>query len=204
MVQPVPAQPPDPSVNAALTQYPYSYPIMLDQRLLAYSESTLSQAYPPHFGSTLSGPMTCITPMPYFPTATLAHGNNYISVLNIESPTGPHQSKKRKRVGGTGASRKRKGKPITVAQGNTLIYFTYTFLSASGLSKASSDLTEMAGEKTQHLDSAPCGVGPSASETQDLPEGLEHINKILSPHSLSAFSVSPADFHAQHFGKSSE
>jgi hypothetical protein len=62
LVQPVPAQPPDPSVNAPLTQYPYSCPIMLDQRLLPHSERTLSQAYPPYFGSTLSSTMTDITP----------------------------------------------------------------------------------------------------------------------------------------------
>jgi hypothetical protein len=65
--------------------------------------------------------------MPYFPTASLAHGKNYIRVLDVEHPIRPYQSKKRKRGGGTGTSRKRRGKLITVAQGNTLMYFYFTY-----------------------------------------------------------------------------
>ena len=60
---------------------------------------------------------------------------------------------------------------------------------------------------TQHLDSMPCGVGPSRPSELALPnssEGSERVGDVLSSHSLSALSVAPMDFHAQHFATSSE
>lgn len=54
----------------------------------------------------------------------------------------------------------------------------------------------------------PCGVGPSPTSEVALPgssDGLEHAGPAPSESSLSlsALSVAPADFHAQHFAKSS-
>ena len=58
---------------------------------------------------------------------------------------------------------------------------------------------------TQHLDSMPCGVGPSPASKLallNLSEGPECV--VPSLHRFSALSVAPAEFHAQHFTKSSE
>ena len=63
------------------------------------------------------------------------------------------------------------------------------------------------GEQTQHLDGMPCGVGPSTSETVLLnsSEGPERVDGAPSLPGLStALSVSPMEFHAQHFMRSSE
>ncbi len=103
-------QPANQSIHASATRNPYSIPTAMDQRFLANSASTLSQHCPPYLGSMPSGTLTGIPHLPYFPTGGFAHGNNYIGVVNIESPTRPKQSKKRKRGGGTSPSRKRKGK----------------------------------------------------------------------------------------------
>ena len=60
--------------------------------------------------------------------------------------------------------------------------------------------------QTQHLNGMPCGVGPPTSETapSNSSEGPEHVDDTLSSVGLSALSVAPLDFHAQHFTKSSE
>ena len=59
----------------------------------------------------------------------------------------------------------------------------------------------------QHLDSMPCGIGPSpVSDLAPLnsSEGLEHVEDMPSLCNLStALSVTPTEFHAQHFAKSS-
>jgi len=101
----------DPSINASGARNPYSIPIAMDQRFLVNSASTLSQHRPPYLGSA-SGPLTGIAHVPYFPPVGFTQGNNYIGVLNIESPTHSRQTKKRKRGGGTSPSRnlKHKGK----------------------------------------------------------------------------------------------
>jgi len=107
-VDPRSLQPGDRSMNASAARGPYSIPITMDQRHLANSASALSQHRPPYLGSA-PGPLIGIAHLPYFPTAGFAQGNNYIGVLNIESPTHDKQRKKRKRDGGTSPSRKRKG-----------------------------------------------------------------------------------------------
>jgi len=104
-----PSQHADQSTNATAARNPYGIPITMDQRFPANSASTLSQRCPQYLGSA-PGPLTGIPHLPYFPPAGFAQGNNYIGVLNIESPTRPRQSKKRKRAGGASPSRKRKGK----------------------------------------------------------------------------------------------
>ena len=78
--------PVDPSINAPTARNPYSIPFVMDQRYLANAASTLSQPHPPYLGSA-PGPLAGIASLPYFPTAGFAQGNNYIGVLNIESPT---------------------------------------------------------------------------------------------------------------------
>jgi len=60
---------------------------------------------------------------------------------------------------------------------------------------------------TQYLDGMPCGVGPSPASELALPnlsEGPECVDGVPSSHNLSALSVAPVEFHAQHFAKSSE
>ena len=104
------SQPTDQSINASVTRNTYSIPNVMDQTFLANSASTLPQRCPPYLGSTPSGTLTDIPHLPYLPTVGFAHGNNYIGVVNIESPTRPKQSKKRKRGGGTSPSRKCKRK----------------------------------------------------------------------------------------------
>jgi len=62
------------------------------------------------------------------------------------------------------------------------------------------------GRQTQHLNGMPCDVGPPTSETA-LPsssEGLERVADAPSSLDLSALSVAPMGFHAQHFTKASE
>jgi hypothetical protein len=103
-----PTQPSDQLINASAVGNPNSIPVTMDLRFLANSAGTLSQLRPPHLGSAPSL-LTGIPHLPYFLTAGFAQGNNYIGVLNIESPTRPKQSKKRKR-GGTSPSQRRKGK----------------------------------------------------------------------------------------------
>jgi len=97
----------DQPTTASAAQNPYGLPMVMDPRFLqvANSASALSQHRPPYPGSAPSGLLTGIA---HHPMVGLAQGNNYIGVLNIESPTRPRQSKKRKRDGDT-ASRKRKG-----------------------------------------------------------------------------------------------
>jgi hypothetical protein len=62
------------------------------------------------------------------------------------------------------------------------------------------------GGQPQHLDSMPCGVGPStlATSLRVLPEESQGINDPPSSLSIAALSVAPGDFHAQHFAKPSE
>ena len=84
--------------------------MMMGPRFLANPASALSQHCPPYLGSAPSGLLTGIA---HHPTMGFAQGNNYIGVLNIESPTRPRKDKKRKRDGNA-ASRKRKGKYNTL------------------------------------------------------------------------------------------
>jgi hypothetical protein len=88
------SQPADQSINVSVTQNTYSIPNVMDQMFLANSASTLPQCHPPYLGSTPSGTPTGIPHLPYFLTAGFAHGNNYIGVINIKSPTCLKQSKK--------------------------------------------------------------------------------------------------------------
>jgi hypothetical protein len=84
--------------------------------------------------------------------------------------------------------------------------FIYNFLLAptSALSKAGRNT--IGGGQAQRLNSVPCGVGPSASTmaNKDLLDGSDHVGNMPSSHCHSAFSVAPAEFHAQHFMQSSE
>ena len=98
----------DPSISVSGDRNPNGIPVTMDQRYLANS-ATLPQHCPPYLGSA-SGPLTGFAHVPYFPTAGFTQGNNYIGVLNIESPTHCKQSKKRKRSGGDSPSKRRKGK----------------------------------------------------------------------------------------------
>ena len=93
-VDPRCSQPTDQPNNAPSTQNPYGIPIAVDQRFLPNLANTLPQRYPPYLGSTPSGTLTGIPHLPYFPTPGFAHGNNYIGVVNIESPTHSKQTKK--------------------------------------------------------------------------------------------------------------
>ena len=99
---------PDRPTAASAARNPYALPMVMDPRFLANPASALPQQCPPYFGSTPSGPLTSIA---HHPMMGFAQGNNYIGVLNIESPTRPRQSKKRKRDGDgdTAPSRRRKG-----------------------------------------------------------------------------------------------
>jgi len=106
LVHPRSSQPADRSINASATRNPYGLPMMMDPRFLANPASTLSQHYPPYLSTTPSGLLTGIA---HHPTVGFSQGNNYINVLNIESPTRPKQSRKRKRDSGIAPSRKRKG-----------------------------------------------------------------------------------------------
>jgi len=92
-----PFQPLDQSTIASVAQNPYGIPTTMYQRFLAKPGSTLSQHCPPYVGS-VPGPLTGIA-LPYFPTGGFPQGTNYIGYLNIESPTRPKQSRKRKRKG---------------------------------------------------------------------------------------------------------
>ena len=107
LAQPRSSQPADRSINMSATQNPYGLPMVMDPRFLTNPASTLSHHCPPYLGSAPSGLLTGIT---HHPTVGFTQGNNYINVLNIESPTRPRQSKKRKRDSGTAQTRKRKGK----------------------------------------------------------------------------------------------
>ena len=101
-----PSQPTDRPTTASAAQNPYSLPMVMDSRFLASPAGTLSQCCHPYLsGSAPSGLLASIA---HHPTVGFAQSNNYIGVLNIESPTRPRQSRKRKRDGDT-ASRKRKG-----------------------------------------------------------------------------------------------
>jgi hypothetical protein len=103
-----PTQPSDQLINVSAVGNPNSIPVTMDPRFLANLAGTLSQLHPPHLGSAPS-PLTGILHLPYFPMVGFAQGNNYIGVLNIESPTRPKQSKKQK-CGGTSPSQRCKGK----------------------------------------------------------------------------------------------
>ena len=100
---------PDRPTTVSATQNPYALPTVMDPRFLAHPASALSQHCPPYFGSAPSGPLTGIA---HHPMMGFAQGNNYIGVVNIESPTRPRQSKKRKRDDDTvtAPSQRRKGK----------------------------------------------------------------------------------------------
>lgn len=81
----------------------------------------------------------------------------------------------------------------------------YTLVPSSASSEAGSH--PAVDGPTQHLDSMPCGIGPPSSSEVVLPdssEGLEHVDNAPSSLNVSALSVTPMDFHASHFSKSSE
>ena len=202
-IYPMSSQPADRPTTVSATQNSSGLPMVMDPRFLANPASALSQHCPPYLSSAPSGLLTGVT---HHPTMGFAQGNNlnYFSVLNIESPTRPRQSKKRKRDGDT-ASRKRKGKITHRMQGGILIRTIYALALSSASSKAGPRPT--VDKPTQHLDGISCGEGPSrASELTllNLSEGPERVNDGLSSHRLSALSVTPVAFHAQHFATSFE
>lgn len=107
-VHPRSSQSADRSINASATQNPYGLPMVMDPRFLTNPAGNLSQPYPPYISSTPSGLLTGI---PHHPTVGFTQGNQFINVVNIESPTRPKQTKKRKRRNsGTTQPRKRKCK----------------------------------------------------------------------------------------------
>ncbi len=83
----------DQPTTASAAWNPYSLPMVMDPRFLqvANSASALSQHCAPYPGLAPSGLLTGIA---HHLVVGLAQGNNYIGVLNIESPTCPRQSKK--------------------------------------------------------------------------------------------------------------
>ena len=95
MVHPGSSQPPNPAANVAMTLAGnhYSHSMAPDQRFLTNAMGALSQAHPSYFGPA-PGPLPGISHTPYFPTVGFAAGNNYIGIINIESPTRPNLSKK--------------------------------------------------------------------------------------------------------------
>jgi hypothetical protein len=80
----------------------------------------------------------------------------------------------------------------------------YVSAPSSASSKAALRLT--VDEPTRHLDSMSCGVGPSPASELALPNSSEGLvpERVPSSPSLTALSVPPVEFHAQHFTKSSE
>jgi hypothetical protein len=87
-------------------------------------------------------------------------------------------------------------------QGSVLIKTMYASAPSSALSKTG--LRPAVDKPTQHLDGMSCGVGPSPASELALPNSSEGPECVPSSHSLSALSVAPVEFHAQHFAKSSE
>jgi len=84
----------DQPINASATQNPYGLPMVMDPRFLANPASTLPQNCPPYLGSTPSGLLTGIAH--HLAAVGFPQSNQYISVVNIESPTRPRQNKKQK------------------------------------------------------------------------------------------------------------
>ena len=82
----------------------------------------------------------------------------------------------------------------------------YTLVPLSASSKTGSSST--VDGPTQHLDSMPCGIGPPPPAPEvvlpDSSEGLDHADDAPSSLGVSALAVTPVDFHASHFAKSSE
>jgi len=85
-----------------------------------------------------------------------------------------------------------------------LINSMHALAPSSASQKAGSRPAE--GGQTQHLGGMQPGIGPCTLDTA-LPnssEGPERVDNMPSSVGLPALSIMPADFHAQHFTKSSE
>ena len=109
---------------------PYPCPVVPNQRFLANTMGTFSQPDSSSFDLTPSRPLAGITCTPPFPSIGPTHGNNYINVINFESPIRPNQcqspmcpnqsqspthpnqsqGKKQKQVGNIASSQKHKSK----------------------------------------------------------------------------------------------